>query len=311
MRMTTSIKDHQLDHLFEKMENQTNGRIFRPWDCAMSEKNYEAAKSSLKAHHHLREKEINLSGSIKSSLAPRLPNDLLTEMFSASCTMNQTSLSAMESIYSQLYRDYFVSAKNHLAIKMENGSSISNNDLSFLSSLGNSKLNLSKLMNDCTVSNNLPNGLTSNGARSSDNSLPTTTGNLMTANGLITDNNRITNGLLSNSRSSGNHQAISNNQSTSKRLVQQTTKLSESSANESNLTHQPPVNKAINKTNDSTNFFLTPLLNSDKNQSKKPRPKRFRCPHCDIAFSNNGQLKGHIRTHTGKRRFFLKINFFQ
>lgn len=32
---------------------------------------------------------------------------------------------------------------------------------------------------------------------------------------------------------------------------------------------------------------------------KKQRPKRFRCPHCNVAFSNNGQLKGHVRSHTG------------
>lgn len=34
---------------------------------------------------------------------------------------------------------------------------------------------------------------------------------------------------------------------------------------------------------------------------KKQRPKRFRCPHCQVAFSNNGQLKGHVRSHTGKQ----------
>lgn len=34
--------------------------------------------------------------------------------------------------------------------------------------------------------------------------------------------------------------------------------------------------------------------------AKKQRPKKFKCPHCDVAFSNNGQLKGHIRIHTGK-----------
>lgn len=33
--------------------------------------------------------------------------------------------------------------------------------------------------------------------------------------------------------------------------------------------------------------------------SRKQRPKRYRCPHCDVGFSNNGQLKGHIRIHTG------------
>ncbi|CAM1297482.1 hkb (predicted) [Pycnogonum litorale] len=35
-------------------------------------------------------------------------------------------------------------------------------------------------------------------------------------------------------------------------------------------------------------------------QQKKQRPKKFQCPHCRVSFSNNGQLKGHIRIHTGK-----------
>lgn len=34
--------------------------------------------------------------------------------------------------------------------------------------------------------------------------------------------------------------------------------------------------------------------------ARKQRPKKFKCPHCDVAFSNNGQLKGHVRIHTGK-----------
>lgn len=34
--------------------------------------------------------------------------------------------------------------------------------------------------------------------------------------------------------------------------------------------------------------------------ARKQRPKKFKCPHCEVAFSNNGQLKGHIRIHTGR-----------
>lgn len=37
--------------------------------------------------------------------------------------------------------------------------------------------------------------------------------------------------------------------------------------------------------------------------AKKERPKKFKCPHCNVAFSNNGQLKGHIRIHTGNYYF--------
>ena len=37
--------------------------------------------------------------------------------------------------------------------------------------------------------------------------------------------------------------------------------------------------------------------------TKKQRPKRFHCPHCQIAFSNQGQLRGHVRIHTGERPF--------
>lgn len=41
--------------------------------------------------------------------------------------------------------------------------------------------------------------------------------------------------------------------------------------------------------------------------ARKQRPKKFKCPHCDVAFSNNGQLKGHVRIHTGK---FFNLNTF-
>ena len=36
---------------------------------------------------------------------------------------------------------------------------------------------------------------------------------------------------------------------------------------------------------------------------RRQRPKRFSCPHCNTAFSNQGQLRGHVRTHTGERPF--------
>lgn len=46
---------------------------------------------------------------------------------------------------------------------------------------------------------------------------------------------------------------------------------------------------------------------------RKQRPKKFRCPHCQVAFSNNGQLKGHVRIHTGgcgwhtQQKLFLHV----
>lgn len=42
-------------------------------------------------------------------------------------------------------------------------------------------------------------------------------------------------------------------------------------------------------------------------QIKKMRPKKFRCQYCDMAFSNNGQLKGHIRIHTGKSKYLSRM----
>lgn len=39
--------------------------------------------------------------------------------------------------------------------------------------------------------------------------------------------------------------------------------------------------------------------NMSKFRVKKQRPKRFRCKQCQTSFSNNGQLKGHLRIHSG------------
>jgi huckebein len=51
--------------------------------------------------------------------------------------------------------------------------------------------------------------------------------------------------------------------------------------------------------------FHPSATNSATATAKKQRPKRFRCPHCQVAFSNNGQLKGHVRSHTGNYRNIL------
>ncbi|GFR19826.1 transcription factor Sp5 [Trichonephila clavata] len=50
--------------------------------------------------------------------------------------------------------------------------------------------------------------------------------------------------------------------------------------------------------------FLEEPISKKLKAPKKQRAKRFQCPECRIGFSNNGQLKGHIRIHTGRFAFF-------
>lgn len=45
--------------------------------------------------------------------------------------------------------------------------------------------------------------------------------------------------------------------------------------------------------------ILTQEHQSKMLNARKQRPKKYKCPHCNVGFSNNGQLKGHIRIHTG------------
>ena len=41
--------------------------------------------------------------------------------------------------------------------------------------------------------------------------------------------------------------------------------------------------------------------------TKKQRPKKFECNYCSTKFCNRGQLKSHIRTHTGESMLFLFV----
>lgn len=43
---------------------------------------------------------------------------------------------------------------------------------------------------------------------------------------------------------------------------------------------------------------------------RKARPKKYKCDLCEACFSNNGQLRGHVRIHTGKlSQLYLLLYF--
>jgi hypothetical protein len=66
------------------------------------------------------------------------------------------------------------------------------------------------------------------------------------------------------------------------------------------LPHSAINNLANLSRSELTAMGLLPHDPPSSTKVKRQRPKRFHCPHCQVAFSNNGQLRGHVRIHTGE-----------
>ena len=108
-------------------------------------------------------------------------------------------------------------------------------------------------------------------------------------------------------------------------LVPKTTSLSVGKINEVNKgyrDHQISDNyseEVLNVNNITTNESVTgdESIREDsidtnrvtsKEAKKSTRSKKYQCPYCTVACDNTGQLRGHLRCHTGERPFVCKVN---